>query len=1655
LKSPAKIVSVCLALALLLSNVPLRGQGAPADVGQWSAVFSMPLVAVHAAIMPAGRLLFFDAWEIPGTPSARLWDPATNVYTAVPNGFAELFCAGHVLTPDGRLLTAGGHNGAGVGTTDATYFNPATLQWTALPDLNYARWYPSVTPLADGRTLTLGGAISRPNIAEVPEALTASGTAWTTYPGAQKDVGEYPQLYQVPDGRVFVSGGDASYQSWLLATDTGNWTPLGQGPAAAGTGVMYRPGKVMMTGGGTLGVDPVTRNTGVIDLTQGASSWRQTAPAAYGRSQHNLVILPDGKVLVVGGAPEVSLIATNGVKAAEIWDPDTETWTTVASMARSRMYHSIAVLLADGRVLAAGGGRINPAVTDETNGEFYSPPYLFKGTRPVVSSVPASVNYGASFAVSLPNPGAVERVTLVRISSVTHGINLDQRFFELPFTAGGGSLTVTAPNDARSAPAGDYFLFVLDANDVPSIGRVVRLGGVPVTPSLVIGDVSVNEGTAAGNTAVFTVTLNGAAAQTVTVNYATSGASATSGTDFSSRSGSLSFPAGTTSRTISVPTIADALVESNETFTVTLSGAANATIGDATAVGTILDDDAPASSALAVNSISVPEGNSGTPVAAFTVTLAPASAQNVLVSYRTLPGSATSPADFTSTTGTLTFAGGTTTQTAQVPIEPDLLTEGNETFSLELFNPVNAVFATAVGTATIIDDDSGTATATYVVTVGENDVNEDGAAFTADGDQAWLGTGGSATGSYLGLRFTGVAIPAGAAITAAHLEVNAATTQWNAFAFEMAAEASANSAPFSASARPSQRALLAPRVAHDSDEQWIAGTRYPLEDITALVQAAVQQPGWTGQTLTIVLRGTGSPWGRKHIASAEGGSATAPRLVVTYSTGGGSTNQPPIVTSATGAPTSGTAPLVVNFSGAATDPESGPLTYTWQFGDGGSANGAGASHTYAAGTYSATLRVSDGTSTTTSSPITIQVAPAALPTVSVADASIAEGNSGTAQATFVVSRSAGGSTVTVNYATANGSAVAPGDYTSTSGSVTMTGPTLSTTITVPVVGDTTVEPNETFTLQLLNPTGATIADGTAVGTIVNDDGGSGPVTATFTVAAGGDDVNEEGTTLTADGSLWVGNGSSASASFLGLRFTGVSIPAGATVTSARLELTAAATQWNAVSFEMAAEAAGNSAPFTATSRPSQRTLLTPRVAHSSDAQWVAGTRYALEDIAAVIQAAVSQPAWASGQALSVVVRGTSGAWARKFISSVEAGAAAAPRLVVTYTGGGGPVNLPPTITTATGTPATGTAPLAVSFSGAATDPEGAPLTYTWAFGNGVTATGASAAHTYATPGNYSATLSVSDGTHTVVSAPIAIAVGAVALPSLAVGDVSVTEGNSGTTSATFTVTLSAASAATVTVGYATGNGTASAPGDYASASGTLTFTPGATSRTFTVAVVGDTTVEGNETFAVTLSTPVNATIGDGSAVGTIINDDSAGGPVTATFVVASGADDVNEEGATFTPAGSLWVGYGSSASASVLGLRFTGVAIPAGATITAARIELTAAATQWNSVAYEFAAEAAGNSAAFSTASRPSQRTLLVPRVAHTSDVQWVSGTRYALNDISTVIQAVVNQPAWASGQAIGVVVRGTSGAWARKFVASTEGGATGAPRLVVTYTVP
>ena len=290
-------------------------------------------------------------------------------------------------------------------------------------------------------------------------------------------------------------------------------------------------------------------------------------------------------------------------------------------------------------------------------------------------------------------------------------------------------------------------------------------------------------------------------------------------------------------------------------------------------------------------------------------------------------------------------------------------------------------------------------------------------------------------------------------------------------------------------------------------------------------------------------------------------------------------------------------------------------------------------------------------------------------------------------------------------------------------------------------------------------------------------------------------------------------------------------------------------------------------------------------------------------------------------------------------------------------------------------------------------------------------------------------------------------------PSLSVNDVTVGEG-AGT--ATFTVTLSGASSQTVTVQYATAPGTASTS-DYTTSSGTVTFNPGQTTQPIVVSLVNDILVESAETFTVGLSSPTNASINDGSGQATITDDDTAGGtPVTITVQIAAGGDDVNQDGtALATGVSGVWLGTASSTTSSYAGLRFVNLTVPRNATVTSARLEVNSAATQWQAMAFEFAVEAAGNSAAFATASLPGSRPLLTPRVNHSSNVQWTANTWYQLEQIAPLVQALVQRADWASGNALSLILKGSGSAWGRKFAKAFETGAATAPRLVITYTAP
>jgi hypothetical protein len=257
---------------------------------------------------------------------------------------------------------------------------------------------------------------------------------------------------------------------------------------------MYEPGKILYAGGGGHTGWPTpdprsnqpTETAEVIDLNDASPQWRNTDPMSVPRRHLNSTILPDGQVLVTGGTRGAGFVNIDeglATRAAELWNPATGDWTTLASNQVMRIYHSVSLLMPDGRVLhgASGdamaiqpGGGIVP-VPKEPNHEMFSPPYLFKGARPTISSAPATVGYGEVFSVATPNVGQITEVRWIRLGTVTHAFDMGQRANTLEFTPTGAGVDVTAPATPNLAPPGHYLLFILNRNGVPSEGEVVRV----------------------------------------------------------------------------------------------------------------------------------------------------------------------------------------------------------------------------------------------------------------------------------------------------------------------------------------------------------------------------------------------------------------------------------------------------------------------------------------------------------------------------------------------------------------------------------------------------------------------------------------------------------------------------------------------------------------------------------------------------------------------------------------------------------------------------------------------------------------------------------------------------------------------------------------------------------------------------------------------------------------------------------------------------------------------------------------------------------------------------------------------------------------------------------------------------------------------------
>jgi hypothetical protein len=435
--------------------------------GEWTAPFSWPNIGVHLTLLPTGKVLSFGLSAIPS-----VWDPADGTFISAPSP-SVVFCSGHSLLADGRLLASGGNSDPHVGANgipDNTIFDPVTQSWSRAAPMRFARWYPTNTTLPNGDVLILSGKNEFGNMVRQHEVWSSGTLRLLTSATLQLPL--YPRAFVASDGRVFIAG-ESKATRYLDAGGTGVWT-LGPsrlyGLRDYGAAVMYEDGKILYVGGGR-----TTNTAEIIDLNSPAPSWQWTGSMASPRRHLNATVLPTGEVLVTGGSSGTGFNDYKlPVRAAELWNPVAGTWTVLASNAVNRVYHSTSILLPDGRVLHAGSGDGGP---DQKTAELFSPPYLFKGPRPVITSMSSRVGYGESFTVATPDASNITKVSLIRLGSATHAFDMNQRFQWLSFERQTGGVRVTIPASRNRTPPGHHLLFVLNGDGVPSIGRVIQVGG--------------------------------------------------------------------------------------------------------------------------------------------------------------------------------------------------------------------------------------------------------------------------------------------------------------------------------------------------------------------------------------------------------------------------------------------------------------------------------------------------------------------------------------------------------------------------------------------------------------------------------------------------------------------------------------------------------------------------------------------------------------------------------------------------------------------------------------------------------------------------------------------------------------------------------------------------------------------------------------------------------------------------------------------------------------------------------------------------------------------------------------------------------------------------------------------------------------------------
>ncbi|GEK04218.1 galactose oxidase-like domain-containing protein [Streptomyces sp. NPDC014684] len=382
------------------------------------------------------------------------------------------------------------------GIRDAYEFDPVAERYIKVDPMNEARWYPTLTTLSDGKVLSVSGLDDIGQLVPGKNEVFDPKTKKWTYTGKIRQFPTYPALFLMQNGKIFYSGSNAGYGPDDVGRDPGVWdvatNKFTKLPGLSDADRMETSGTVLLPpaqderflviGGGGVGESKLSsRKTRLIDLKAKNPRFVDGPELEKGTRYPQSSVLPDDTVLVSGGSEDYRGRGDSDILQARLYHPDSNSFTEVADPLVGRDYHSGSILLPDGRVMFFGSDPLYADAADTRPGRFeqrieiYTPPYLYRGSRPSLSGGPRTIARGASGTFTSAQASGIKKVRLIRPSASTHVTDVDQRSIALDFTTSGDKITVTVPKNRNLVQSGWYMLFVDDGRGTPSKAQWVKV----------------------------------------------------------------------------------------------------------------------------------------------------------------------------------------------------------------------------------------------------------------------------------------------------------------------------------------------------------------------------------------------------------------------------------------------------------------------------------------------------------------------------------------------------------------------------------------------------------------------------------------------------------------------------------------------------------------------------------------------------------------------------------------------------------------------------------------------------------------------------------------------------------------------------------------------------------------------------------------------------------------------------------------------------------------------------------------------------------------------------------------------------------------------------------------------------------------------------